>query len=337
MSRLLVFLLLLSTSFVSTAHAQGRGRQQMNFTSVEVRVRLTYTNINAAPRDLSVQLTDPYGIPVSMHEMKSNSNGEVLFRNVPPGGYRLLIKGAPIDDTQGPTFEVLGYSNLHQETLQLTAKRMPESLMGTSPVSAASLKVPKKAHEELEKGFAALSAGKWDDAKARFEKALEIYPEASEAYNGLGVVHMQEGKKDAGREAFQKAIQLDQDAPRPYINLARIQDQDRNFPEVDRLLTKYVTLTTPSAEALLMLSKAQAATGKLDQALANARKVHAIPHKEQAHAHLLAARILSRRNQPTLATEEYTHFVNEAPNDANVQEAKRMIQTLRSSTPARPN
>lgn len=336
MARLLLLSALVLILALSFASAQSRSRQRLNYTSIEVRVRLAYSNLNAVARDLSVQLNDQFGVPSTMHEMKTDSNGEVIFRNVRPGIYRVLVKGSNIEDTIGPSFEVLGYSNTHQEIFQVAAKRSSAQLIGTAPVSAASLKIPKKALAELEKGSNALSAGNWKEARSRFEKTINIYPDASDAYNGLGVVNMQEGKNEEGRIAFQKALELDPDSPRAYINLARIYDGEKNFPEVDRLLGKYVSLVPPTAEVLLMLSKAQAAGGKLDMALDNCRKVHNIPHKEQSHAHLLAARILSRRNLADEAMQEYSIFMKEAPNDSNTQEAKRMIQTLRGAADKRP-
>lgn len=299
----------------------------MNYRTVELRVQLAFTNAQESAKNLRVELMDTFG--VSLQELRSDQEGKVTFRNVPPGDYRIVVKGDGIEESRGTIFSIYGFSSYHSEMVQLFAKRDAGSKRSANaPVSIASLKVPQKAREEFEKGSEAMAAGRNDEGRKHFERAIQIYPDYSGAYNNLGVIHMQEGQKEAGRIAFQRALELDPDSPSTYMNLGRIFAAEKNFAEVDRLLTRYVSMNPTNPEALLMLSKAQALGGKLDEALANCRKVHALPHKEQAQAHLLAARILHRRKLAKDALREYTLFLDEAPNDPNAPEAKRMVKTL---------
>ncbi len=275
------------------------------------------------------------------HRLEPEPHGQAHIargRSVTPGDYRIVVKGDEIEESRGTIFTVFGFSSAHSEMVQIYAKRSDENKPNANAtISVASLKVPQKARDELEKGSAALAAGRNDEARKYFERALQIYPHYAGAYNNLGVIHMQEGRKEEGKHAFHKTLELDPDFPRAYINLARIYDQEKNYPEVDRLLTRYVALNPSSAEALLLLSKAQVAVGKLDLALENCRRIHALPHKDQPQGHLLAARILNHRNLSQDALKEYASFMNEAPNDPNAVEAQRMVQTLRNSASKRPH
>ena len=80
---------------------------------------------------------------------------------------------------------------------------------------------------------------KYDDAKAQFNKAIEIYPDFAEAYYSLGVVHNSETNYDKAAEAFSKAIQID---PRNYEAIYQLgvvynikKDKAQALAQVDKL------------------------------------------------------------------------------------------------------
>jgi len=324
---------LLLAAFISliaiSAYAQS-SRSQMNHRRVELRLQLAFANSDQSPKGLRVELMDSFG--VSLEELRTDTEGKVTFRSVAPGDYRVVVTGEGVEESRGTIFTVWGHSPAHSELIHIFAKREGDAKEAASNamISAASLRVPQKAREELDKGSRALAENDLDKARRHFEKAVEIYPEFSGAYNNLGVIHMQQGRRDEGKQAFLRALELDPDAPRPYVNLARIYDAERNYAEVDRLLTRYVSMVPTSAEALMMLARAQVAAGKLDAALENCRRVHDLPHKDQPRAHLLAGRILTHRKQPEDALRELRVFIEEAPNDPNAPEAFRMMQSLRA-------
>ncbi len=62
--------------------------------------------------------------------------------------------------------------------------------------------------QELEFGIEVARKGLWQEARFRFEKALALSPESSEALNDLAVALEQQGEFAKAREAYEKALKL---------------------------------------------------------------------------------------------------------------------------------
>jgi Tfp pilus assembly protein PilF len=76
-------------------------------------------------------------------------------------------------------------------------------------VSLLSLKAPRDAKKNFDKGTEQARANKLADAAASFQKSVASYPQYADAWLSLGKVQEQLGAKDAAREDFQKAMDLD--------------------------------------------------------------------------------------------------------------------------------
>jgi len=83
-------------------------------------------------------------------------------------------------------------------------------------------------------------------------------------------------------------------------------------------------------EALLVLASAQLAAGKREEALANARRVHALPHERYTSCHLLAARILELGGRGLEAAREYELFLQESPQSPHADQARKALVALRA-------
>ena len=62
--------------------------------------------------------------------------------------------------------------------------------------------------EEVEFGIDVARKGLWQEARFRFEKAVEADPENAEALNNLAITLEQQGDFDKAREAYDKALKL---------------------------------------------------------------------------------------------------------------------------------
>lgn len=78
----------------------------------------------------------------------------------------------------------------------------------------------KGAGELYEEGRGLHQDGRFEEAKALYEKALEIDPGYLDALNNLGVLYMREKKYEEAREVFEKAIRLKPVYVDPFYNLA---------------------------------------------------------------------------------------------------------------------
>jgi Flp pilus assembly protein TadD len=265
------------------------------------------------------------GLSSFMNQKETNRDGRVEFQTI-TGKQRVRVTGPDILPYE-TEFEVEGTTRFLQ---RIVVRRRPDAAGAEAPpgapVSVAALNIPEEAREAMEKGKQALDRKDMKSAKRHFQQAVDVYPTYAIAHNNLGVIFMQEGNLVEGRRAFERAIDADGALAMPYLNLARILDGERDFPRVEQLLTRYVALEPGNAEALFLLAKALTMTNKLEAALAAARRVHLQPHEEQARAHVLAARILSRQGDSDAAVSEYRLFLKEAPGDPMAQEARQFIQ-----------
>ena len=65
------------------------------------------------------------------------------------------------------------------------------------------------AKAQVEFGWDVALKGLWTEATHRWQKAVELDPTYSAAWNDLGIAYEQQGKFDEARKAYEKALQLD--------------------------------------------------------------------------------------------------------------------------------
>ena len=75
-------------------------------------------------------------------------------------------------------------------------------LLAADRVPAAS------SDDEIAFGIEVARKGLWNEARFRFERAVELNPRSAEALNDLGVALEQQGEFARAREAFEKALKI---------------------------------------------------------------------------------------------------------------------------------
>lgn len=102
----------------------------------------------------------------------------------------------------------------------------------SSPLT--SLEAPKAARHAFDKGVDAFRKHRLDEAAARFEKAVALYPKFADAWYRLGHVQGENKQPDAARASFAKAIAADPKLVPPYVELAGLDvSQERWQDAVD--------------------------------------------------------------------------------------------------------
>jgi tetratricopeptide (TPR) repeat protein len=280
----------------------------------------------AANMQIRVRLQDPSGS--NLREASPNSEGLVVFHTCSLLVYRVSVYGADIEDTAVDDLQPGRGDRV--TTIVLRRKKTQSELKAanTTMVDAKRLHVPAKAQKELDKGNSALAAGDFKDARKGFEKAIELYPEFDQAYNNLGVVLMQTGEPEAGEKAFLKAVELNDHFARAYINLAKIRLSQRKYADAEDLLVKALTSDPLNAQAVFLEEEAAFFSGKMDQVIADARKLHTLEHEKYGLGHFLAGKALQSKGQIDEAAAEYKTFLKEAPDDPNATAARSAIKQI---------
>jgi Flp pilus assembly protein TadD len=65
------------------------------------------------------------------------------------------------------------------------------------------------AKSQVEFGIRVAQSGLWQEARFRWEKAVELDPTYAEAWNNLAIAFEQEGRFEDARKAYEKALELD--------------------------------------------------------------------------------------------------------------------------------
>jgi tetratricopeptide (TPR) repeat protein len=205
-------------------------------------------------------------------------------------------------------------------------------------ISLTSLKVPKDARKEFDKGRELGDKKKFDEGLVRLKKAVELYPSYAEAYNEMGLFHKrqalastvpEERTKQMGsaEEMYRKAIEADPKWIGAYLNLAQTLMMRNNFKECEETTQKALTLDSGSIDALYMQAYAQANLGKLDEAeksaLSAERGERRIPLVQW-----LLGRIYEVQGAPTKAVVRYKQYLKENPNATNAEQVKQSIAKL---------
>src|SRR5882672_10579276 len=290
--------------------------EKPNPTQLIVRVCLDSYQ-NSAPANLTVQLRD--GLGMLEYERHTDTRGVVEFSTITTRK-QLRIYGPGIVEHE-ESFDIEPVE-AHKTVIVIvkTDAKNPSPRLPAGTIPSSRLLVPDKAQKEFQKGSEALAKKNWVDAKTHFDSAIAIYPDYDVAHNGLGMSLASAGDSKAARPAFEEA----------YRNLARISLSERNFEEMNNLLTRSLSADPLNAWALAYAAYSELQLHKFAEALEHAQKTHTVEHKGLASAHTVAALALEALNRQPEAISEYELYLQEDPNGRDAARAKDKIARLKT-------
>ena len=319
--RPLAILLLL---FLSLPIPQARTQVR----SGNIHVYTTYPDNRLPTAQLKVTLI---GGGNQVAETYTNDRGEANFLNVAVGGYQVAVSGPSIQTTLSEMFEV----DARRGTQSVFVKVQPAAngdqnsgKSGGATVSAADLKVPKKASKEFDKATKLIAKQQWQKAIDQLNKALALYPSYAEAYTNLGVVYARLGDSTKEREALQKAIAANNHFAPALVNLARMEMKEHNFAGAEAHLNQATASDPTDARTLVLLAQAQLLDHHYEDAIASADKVHSMSHGSFAVVHYVAARACERLNRLPDAVSELNLFLAEEPTGDRANAARQEMVAI---------
>lgn len=161
----------------------------------------------------------------------------------------------------------------------------PATLANVSPVAqpqmttppAAAQTTPNSAQAQFELGNGYAAQGQWEQARAAYQKAIELDPNFQSAYANLGVVYYQLEKLDLAASQYQKALELNPDDGDVAYNLGALYLQQAllkgNPPDSDLLkqaveqLQHAIELDPDLAEPYFSLGVAYKALNQKEEAI----------------------------------------------------------------------
>jgi len=247
-------------------------------------------------------------------ESYTNDGCMTEFNHLLVGNYHIVVTGEGLEDADSGVFEV-DERKISQFVYITVRPQLQEGAQGTGgpTVALVDLNVPDNARKEFEKAAEPFNKGQWKKAKDFILKALAIYPKFAAAYNDLGVVYGKLGDRLRERESLQQAVSLNDHFAEAYVNLGKMDIVDHNFPDAEHFLDKAASSDPRNPATLMLLANVELLNRHFDEAIANCRKVHTMPHGAQTLVHYIAARALMHENRLAEATTELQTFLVEEP------------------------
>lgn len=333
-------LLVLALACAASAQPPARQRPEIKRPDLDEdaqetgKIRGRILLANGAPYSEPVKLTlQSYdGAEFSFY---TDLHGQFEMNDVKAGNY-VLEAEADRQRFVPVTEKVRVYKNL-PSVVTLTLKERPATARPAPPagsgptVSAGELeqKVPEKARKEFERATAAAAAGRREEALARLNKAVEIFPDYLMARNDLGVQLMDAGRLDEAAAHLRHAVRVGPKAFNPQLNLGILLVRRHEFAEAARVLEESVSLNPRSPSARLHAGLAHGALGDYERAARELKSAYEMGGAEYADALFHLGQLHLGRGERELAVQSFEAYLGVAPNAANAEQARALIRTLR--------
>jgi len=303
--------------------------QQGSVELCQLTIHVRMADDREAGSYLQVQLLSPVGTPVSVGT--TNADGTAFFQVSSNVTYRARVSGRGVETAESQFF-IMGGQYSHTENLNVKHTAVATQETASPSISVAEMQVPVKAKEEMQKGIEAFDKGDTTKARQRFEKAISIYPQYARAYENLGVIAAKSGNRAEARSLYTKALEIDDRFVPAYVQLANLEIREKNYTQAESLLHKAMLLYPEMPDLIGTLASAEYGNKEYASALADAQRVHTLPHHEQvANVHLLAAQIFEMQNRNQEALAEYRLFLTEAPTSPQAKAVQQAITDLEAS------
>lgn len=197
-------------------------------------------------------------------------------------------------------------------------------------ISSTTAAAPSKAKKEYEKGRELEKKQKLDEAVAKFQKAVELYPKYAVAWHELGRVQRQKGDPVNARQSFHQALAADPKFISPYQELAELAVADRQWQELLETTGEILKLNPVSFPQYWFLNASAnyylQRLGPAEQSVLKGLQLDA-QHRVPKLEYLLGA-ILAQKNDYRGALEHIRQYLLLAPNAPDAEVARKQVQEL---------
>ena len=258
-------------------------------------------------------------------ESKTNKKGEYTQAGLPPGDYKLVAE----KDKLGT------FATLTLRAGQTLGADLALSAGGASGASAAGGNMGAALKKTFDDGLALSSAGKHEEAIAKFNEGVGINPKCNDCYDNIGFSYTQLKDYDKAEEAYKKAIEVKPEDGNAYNGLANLYNLQRKFDDAAKASAKATELMGGggglqggNADALFNQGVILWNGGKTAEAKAAFEAaVKANPNMAEAHYQLGMA--LVSGGDSAGAVTEFEAYLKLAPSGPNAATAKSLLDTLK--------
>ncbi len=199
----------------------------------------------------------------------------------------------------------LGNSEKSEEQLKLHAAGQKLVPPVRDPLNEEMRALDRGAPSHLQLGIDLEQAGRFEEAIAEHEKALELDPDFVLAHANLIILYGRTRQPDKAEQHFQAAVRLNPNHADSYYNYGVLLFEGRKEAEAERMFQKAVEINPFHSQALQNLGYMRERQGRLDEALQlYLRAVERQPNYPLAQFHI--GRILANQKK---YDEAISHFL----------------------------
>jgi hypothetical protein len=312
-------------------YAQSRGASRAVF-SIDGVIR--DENSHAPMESIRVDLTASGGVPLS--STFTRTNGEFVFDGLPNGDYAIQVS-VPGYEPARQDVSILSAAH-HGLTIFLTRSTRVQGLRVEATISAHQLSVPRKAHDEFEKGMLLIySKSDYRGAIDQFQRAIKDFPTYYEAYAEEGGAYYQLQELGPAEEALKKSIDLSSGQYSDALfTLAALLTDTKHYAEAADAARRGMTTDTSSWRGPFELARAQAALKQPEDAEKNALRSRDLMPDNSAVYLLLANIHIQRKDYPSLLRDidDYLRLAPTGPDADRARKTREEVRAMLSNPPA---
>ena len=267
-------------------------------------------------------------------ETLSHANGRFRFKNLLPGAYTVsvFVPGAgEVHRTVTVSQSLAGAKG--RVTVTIPFEVSGRSLAEQGKVSLRGLAIPGSARKEYSRAEKRLNTHDIDGAIRHLERAVELAPQFTAAWNFLGTIAYQSARYEQAEKYFRVALRHEPGAYSPVVNLGGTLLSLRRFDEAMKY-NQYAAAERPDdALANSQLGQNYFFLGDFDKALKYLREAKRLDPSHFSQPQLILAEIHLRRGETAQAVEELKDLLARHPDSRNAEHVRRWLAKLGEKQP----
>ncbi len=269
-------------------------------------------------KDVRVDLHDT-STGVIIASANTGERGSFEFSSVPEGAYEVVA----VSGTNQASERINLASFKQSVSLRMPVSDVPQDGTGRNSVSVSQYKIPAKAREELSKAQEATRRSKPDEATKHLARALEIYPDFSDALTMRAIGCLTADLPAAIRD-LEHAIKSDGNNSLALTVLGAAMNAQAKFDEAMLYLQHSETLAPDRWQTYFELAKANIGKNDYAASLRYLDKAVSMLAQDYSPIHLLRGRALFSMHRYAEAAGELDAYLQKEPNSAGASAARDM-------------
>ena len=272
----------------------------------------------------------------------TDPNGKFYFR-VSPGHYELSVR-VPGYREETRSYDLIDNRQSEYADFRLRPDSSAKPITPPGTVEATEANVPPKAHEEFDKGSAAVALGKKENLEEgvlHLEKAVAIFPQYLKAQLMLGTTYMDLQQFEKAEQALKKTLEIDPKAANALFALGEIYLRQKKDEDAEKVLLKGLQVEDRSFQGHLTLARVYVdmAAKIKDEAQNRPLRVKAYDqvneslkyNSDNSLAHWIKGNLLVSVGRDQDAQHEFEEYVRLDPKGPLADKAKTLIEKIRKA------